>query len=350
MKIGVDAMGGDFAPGVVIEGLAQALVDFPDIEVVLAGHQERVEFYLEKYGLTGQKRIDLVHAPTVCEMSEASAIALRAKRDSSITVLARLLKEKQIDAMATPGHTGATVAATKVLVRTLPGVDRPALAASMPSKHGRFLLMDAGANPDCTAMNLAQFALMGNVYAQYLYRCERPKVGLLSVGGEDIKGCDLTKEAFKRLEKLPINFVGNVEADAAFEGEVDVVVSDGFAGNVMLKSAEGLARSTVFWLKQVLTKNALRVMGAVLAKNAFTELKAYGSSDVIGGAPLLGINGICIIGHGGSNPTAVRNAIRVSAECVKFGLNQRIISSIEAAGDVAKLQKYPPENAPAQAQ
>ena len=345
MKIGVDAMGGDFAPGVVIEGLAQALVDFPSIEVVLAGHQERVEFYLEKYGLTGHKRIELVHAPSVCEMSEPSAISLRAKRDSSITVLARLLKEKKIDAMATPGHTGATVAATKVLVRTLPGIDRPALAASMPSKHGRFLLMDAGANTDCTALNLTQFALMGNVYAQYLYRKEAP-VGLLSVGGEDIKGNDLTKEAFKRLEQLPINFVGNVEADAAFEGEVDVVVSDGFSGNVMLKSAEGLARSTIFWLKQVLTKNALRLMGAVLAKNAFVELKDYGSSDVIGGAPLLGINGICIIGHGGSNPIAVRNAIRVSAECVEFGLNQRIVNAIEAAGDVAKLQKYPPENAP----
>jgi glycerol-3-phosphate acyltransferase PlsX len=186
---------------------------------------------------------------------------------------------------------------------------------------------------------------MGNVYAQYLYRRERPRVGLLSVGGEDIKGNDLTKETFKRLEQLPINFIGNVEADAAFEGGVDVVVSDGFAGNVMLKGAEGLARATVHWLKKVMTKNAVRLMGAVLAKNAFVELKSFGASDVIGGAPLLGINGICIIGHGGSNPTAVRNAIRVSAECVKFGLNQRIVNAIEAAGDVAKLQKFPPENA-----
>ena len=349
MRIGVDAMGGDFAPGVVIEGLAQALVDFPALEIVLAGHRERVEFYLEKYGLTGHKRIELVHAPSVCEMSEMSAVSLRAKRDSSITTLARLLKEKKIDAMATPGHTGATVAATKVLVRTLPGIDRPALAASMPSKTGRFLLMDAGANTDCTPLNLTQFALMGDVYAQYLYNRERPRVGLLSVGGEDVKGNELTKETFKRLEQLPINFIGNVEADAAFEGGVDVVVSDGFSGNVMLKSAEGLARATVCWLKQVLTKNALRVMGAVLAKNAFVELKAFGASDVIGGAPLLGINGICIIGHGGSNPMAVRNAIRVAAECVEFGLNQRIVSAVDASGDVAKLQKFPPEEAPVQA-
>lgn len=336
MRIGVDAMGGDFAPGVVVEGVAQALVDFPNIDIVLVGHRDRVEFYLEKYGISGHPHLELVHAPSVCEMSEASAVSLRGKRDSSITTLARMLKSKEIDAMATPGHTGATVAATKVLVRTLPGIDRPALGASMPARESRFLLMDAGANTDCQVHNMVQFALMGEVYARYLYHKERPRVGLLSVGGEDIKGCELTKETFKRLEKLPINFIGNVEANTAFEGVADVIVSDGFSGNVMLKCAEGLARATGFWLKQVLRKSATRVAGAVLAKNAFTELKAYGSSDVIGGAPLLGINGICIIGHGGSNPVAVRNAIRVSAECVEFELNKHIIDAVENAGDLAK--------------
>ena len=231
------------------------------------------------------------------------------------------------------------MAATTVLARTLPGIDRPALGASMPAQEDRFLLMDAGANPDCGVHNMVQFALMGEVYARYLYHKERPRVGLLSVGGEDIKGCDLTKETFKRLEQLPINFVGNVEANTAFEGVCDVLVSDGFAGNVMLKAAEGLARATGYWLKQALKRNAARVVGAVLAKSAFDELKAHGSSDVIGGAPLLGINGICIIGHGGSNPVAVRNAIRVSAECVQFELNQRIVEAIEEAGDLAKPAK-----------
>ncbi len=336
MRIGVDAMGGDFAPGVVVEGVAQALVDFPELDIVLVGHRDRVEFYLEKYGIAGHPHLELVHAPTVCEMSEASAVSLRSKRDSSITALARMLKSKDIDAMATPGHTGATVAATKVLVRTLPGIDRPALGASMPAREGRFLLMDAGANTDCQVHNMVQFALMGEVYARYLYHKERPRVGLLSVGGEDIKGCELTKETFKRLEKLPINFIGNVEANTAFEGVADVIVSDGFSGNVMLKCAEGLARATGYWLKQVLRKSATRVAGAVLAKNAFTELKAYGSPDGIGGAPLLGINGICIIGHGGSNPVAVRNAIRVAAECVEFELNQHIVGAVNEAGDLAK--------------
>ena len=335
MKIAVDAMGGDFAPGVVIEGVADAILDHPDCTFVLVGHEEKVRFYLEKYGLSDHPRIELVHAPTVCEMSELSATALRGKKDCSITVCARLLKEKAVDAMGTPGHTGATVAATKVLVRNLPGIDRAALAASMPSQVGRFLLVDAGANTDSEPLNLVQNALMGHVYAQYLFNIDSPRIGLLSVGGEDVKGNELTKEAFKLLEKLPINFVGNVEADAAFEGAVDVVISDGFVGNVLLKTAEGLARSTMVWLKRVLKKNVFRFMWALLAQNAFRELKAYGASDVIGGAPLLGINGICIIGHGSSNPLAVKNAIRVAAECVRFDLNGKILAVLDESGEIA---------------
>ncbi len=330
MKIAVDAMGGDYAPGVVVEGLTMALVDFPDYEFVLVGHREKLAFYLEKYGIAGHPRLEVIHAESVCEMSEPSAVSLRAKRDSSITVCAKLLKERKVDAMVTPGHTGATVAATKVLVRTLPGIDRPALAASLPAREGRFILIDAGANPNCTPTNLVQFAIMGEIYAQYLFKLSQPRVGLLSVGGEDIKGNELTKESFKLLEKLDINFVGNVEADTVFEGVTDVLICDGFSGNVMLKGAEGLAKSTIFWLKRVLTKNVLRLVGAMLAKNAFRELKAFGDADDVGGAPLLGINGICIIGHGSSSPKAVRNAIRVAGESVEFGLNDRIVAKISA--------------------
>ncbi len=325
-------MGGDYAPGVVIEGLTMALCDFPAYDFVLVGPVAKLGFYLEKYGIAGHPRLTLVNADTVCEMSEPSAISLRAKRNSSITVCARLLKEKQVDAMVTPGHTGATVAATKVLVRTLPGIDRPALAASLPAREGRFILMDAGANPDCTPVNLVQFAIMGEIYAQYLFELDRPRIGLLSVGGEDIKGSGLTKETFKLLENMPLNFVGNVEADTVFEGVTDVLICDGFSGNVLLKGVEGLAKSTIFWLKRVLTKNALRLVGAMLAKNAFRELRAFGDADDIGGAPLLGINGICIIGHGSSSPKAVRNAIRVAGECVTFGLNERIVAKLNEAG------------------
>ncbi len=335
MRIAVDAMGGDFAPGVVVEGLVQAVLEHPSCTFLLVGPIAKVTFYLEKYGLAGHPRIVPVDAGSVCEMSDRSTVALRAKRDSSISVCARLLKERQVDAMVTPGHTGATVAATKVLVRTLPGIDRPALAASMPAQTGRFLLVDAGANPDSSPLNLTQFAIMGEIYAQYLFRLERPKVGLLSVGGEDVKGSELTKESFKLIEKLPVNFIGNVEADSIFEGAADVVICDGFAGNVLLKGAEGLAKSTMFWLKRVLKKNVFRLTWAMLAQNSFRELKAYGSAEVIGGAPLLGINGICIIGHGSSNPIAVKNAIRVAIECVEFGMNDRILARLEETGFVA---------------
>ena len=331
MKIAVDGMGGDYAPGVVVEGLTIALADFPEYEFVLVGHTEKLQFYLEKYGIADNPRVTLVHADTVCEMSEPSAIAVRKKRDSSITTCAKLLKEGAVDAMVTPGHTGATVAATKVLVRSLPGIDRPALAASLPARQGRFVLMDAGANPDCTPINLVQFAVMGEIYAQYLFKDNAPKVGLLSVGGEDNKGKSLTKESFSLIEELPINFVGNVEADSIFEGASDVLIADGFSGNVLLKGIEGLAKSTHYWLKKVLSKNALRIIGASLAKSAFRELKAFGDADDIGGAPLLGINGICIIGHGSSSPKAVRNAIRVAAECVEFDLNGKIIAKLQEA-------------------
>ena len=228
-------MGGDYAPGVVIEGLTLALEAYPEYDYVLVGHEEKIRFYLDKYGLADNPKISIVHAASVCEMSDPSTISLRQKKDSSITACARLLKSKQVDAMVTPGHTGATVAATKVILRSLPGVDRPALAACMPAQEGRFLLVDAGANPDCTPLNLLQFAIMGGIYAEYLLKIKSPKIGLLSVGGEDSKGSELTKETFKRMGELPINFAGNVEADSVFEGAANVLVSDGFAGSKVLR-------------------------------------------------------------------------------------------------------------------
>ena len=324
MKIAVDAMGGDYAPGVAVEGTAQALTDFPDYEIVLVGHTAKLRFYLEKYGIAGHPRLTLHHAPEVVEMRELSSTSLRAKKHSSLTECARLLKAKEVDGMMSAGHTGAAVAATKVLVRTLPGVDRPALAASMPGQHGRFLVVDAGANTDCAPKNLMQFALMGEIYAKFLYQRENPRVGLLSVGGEDVKGNELTKKVFHMMDARMPNFVGNVEADTVYEGGTDVLVCDGFTGNVFLKASEGLARSTIFWLKEVMLKNPLRMTGAKMLSNAFRELKNYGSSEVIGGAPLLGINGICIVGHGSSNPNSVRNAIRTARSAIKFDMNEKI--------------------------
>lgn len=332
MKIAVDAMGGDYAPGIVIEGLARALYDYPDCEFLLVGHSGKLGFYLEKYGITRHSRLEIVHAETVVEMSDPSAIALRSKKDSSITECARLMKAGRVEAIVSPGHTGALVASTKVLNRTLEGVDRPALAASLPARNGRFILIDAGANPDCHPLNLVQFALMGEVYARYLFRRERPAIGVLSVGGEDGKGSGLTKSVFKALSGMPVNFVGNVESNSAFEGACDVLVADGFSGNVLLKTSEGLAKLSVNWLKTAIRKNALRITGALLARNAFEELKAMGDADELGGAPLLGINGICIIGHGSSSPKAVRNAIRMARDAIRFGMNDQICRRLAECG------------------
>ena len=329
MQIAVDAMGGDYAPGVVVEGLTRALYDFPDCEFTLVGHTGKLGLYLQKYGIAGHPNLKLHHAESVVEMSEPSAISLRAKKDSSITECARLMKTGAVEALVSPGHTGALVAATKVLNRTLPGIDRPALAASLPHRHGRFILIDAGANPDCRPGNLIQFALMGEIYARYMLKKEKPAIGLLSVGGEDGKGSSLTKPVFKALSEMPVNFVGNVESNSAYEGACDVLIADGFSGNVLLKTSEGLAKMAAGWLKKAMKRNALRAFGAFLSMNAFKELKATFDADEIGGAPLLGINGVCIIGHGSSSPKAVRNAIRTARDAILFKMNERISQRLQ---------------------
>lgn len=279
-RIAVDVMGGDFAPRIAVEGIAIALDEFPDIDrIVAVGHLQKIAHYLEAYELVDHPRLSLVHAEDVVEMHEPSTTALRGKKDSSITVAAKLMKNREVDAIFSAGHTGAAVAANTVITRTLPGVGRPAIAALLPGQNGHFILMDAGANVECKVDNLAQFALMGETYARLSLGIEEPRIGLLSVGGEDSKGNDLTKDAFKILEKMPINFIGNVEGDSMFENVADVVVCDGFTGNIVLKTAEGMAKATVKWLKDVFSKNAFRMTGAMLARNAFRDLKEIGDAE-----------------------------------------------------------------------
>lgn len=337
MKIAVDAMGGDYAPGVVVEGVLLALQEIPGLQLVLVGHLEKLSFYLEKAGLVNHPQVELVHAEQVVEMSDHSTDAIRSKKKSSITVCADLVKAARADAIVSAGHTGAAVAATKVRLRTLRGVDRPALASLMPAVGGKNILVDVGANTDCTPLNLAQFAVMGEIYAQLTFGVERPRIGLLSVGGEDVKGNDLTKEVFKILSGMPINFVGNVEGHDIFhKNTCDVIVCDGFTGNSILKASEGLARATFHWLKEAFTRNPIRQTGAFLAKEAFRELKKISDSEEFGGAPLLGIGGVCIIGHGASSPKAVKNAIRFADTYLKYGLTDRIIKRINECGIAVK--------------
>ena len=337
MKIAVDAMGGDYAPGVVIEGVLLALQGIPGLQLVLVGHQEKLSFYLEKAGLSNHPQVELVHAEQVVEMSDHSTDSIRSKKHSSITVCADLVKAGRADAIVSAGHTGAAVAATKVRLRTLEGVDRPALATAMPAVGGKNILIDVGANTDCTPINLAQFAVMGELYAQLTFGLERPRIGLLSVGGEDVKGNDLTKEVFKILSSMPINFVGNVEGHDIFhKSTCDVIVCDGFTGNSILKASEGLARATYHWLKEAFTRNPIRQTGAFLAKEAFRDLKKISDSEEFGGAPLLGIRGVCIIGHGASTPKAIKNAIRLADTYLKHGLTDRIVKRINECGIAIK--------------
>lgn len=328
MKIAVDAMGGDYAPSVVIEGITAALYDFPDCELVVVGHLGKISYYLEKYGIEDHPRIKTVHAEEVVEMSEPAINALRSKRNSSITVCAKLLRDGAVDAIVSAGHTGAAVASTKIICKTLPGIERPAIAALLPAQHGKYILIDSGANSDCEPENLAQFALMGEAYAKFIFGLEKPRIGLLSVGEEDYKGNELTKATFKILSEMEINFVGNVEGNTIFENVADVVVCDGFTGNILLKGSEGLAKATMHWMKDIFSKNPIRITGAMLARNAFRELKEIGDAEELGGAPLLGINGICIIGHGSSTPKAVRNAIRVACDFLRFNINEKITRRI----------------------
>ena len=342
MRIAVDAMGGDFAPAVVIEAVADALREIPDVDIHLVGHLKKLEHYLLKAKLVESERLHFVHAEEVVEMSELSTTAIRSKRHSSITVAAGLVAEKVADGVISAGHTGAAVAATKIKMRMARGVDRPAIATLMPAVGGRFVLMDAGANTDYDPLNLAQFAVMGELYAKMALGLENPRIGLLSVGGEDVKGNSLTKEAFKLLSKMPINFIGNVEGNDMFHHAADVIVCDGFSGNVALKTAEGMAGAIGVWLKEALTKDAVRQVGAFLAQNAFRDLKAISNSEEYGGAPLLGINGVCIIGHGASSPKAVKNAIRVANEFAKHSLPERISARIEEC-NVAVGKKAAPK-------
>lgn len=332
MKIAVDGMGGDNAPSAVVEGVAEALKNFPGVEILLVGDEKKLAPYLKKFKLQSHTNLKVVQADQVVDMDDPSTAAIRAKKNSSITVAATLVSKGEADAVVSAGHTGATVAATKVKMRMLPGVDRPAIATIMPARQGPFIILDAGANIDCKPIHLAQFAVMGEAFAQLAFSSLRPRIGLLSVGEEDVKGNDLTKEAFKMLSEMPINFVGNVEGNILFEKAADVVVCDGFVGNVLLKASEGMARACMYWLKEALSKNPIRKTGAILMHKAFRELKEIGDSEEYGGARLLGVNGVCIIGHGSSTPKAIRNAIRVAEESVKFGMNRHITRNIAEAG------------------
>ena len=328
MKIALDAMGGDFGPPNLVGGAVMALREYPRItKLFLIGDTARIEAELKTHGCN-DGRIEIVHSTQVVEMTDGPVDSVRRKKDSSVSRAVDLVKNGDAEAIVSAGHTGAAVAATTIKLRTLPGIDRPGIAAIIPSETNIFVLIDAGANSDPRPEHLVQYAIMGSVYSRHLMGYPNPSIGLMSIGGEDLKGSDLTKEVFKLLKQSSLNFRGNVEGHDLFEDPVEVVVCDGFVGNVILKTCESVGDAIFKWLKHELTKNKLRMAGAYLAQNAFRAIKKKVNYEEYGGSPLLGVNGICIIAHGASTPLAVKNALRVAGESIESGVNPHIIEEV----------------------
>ncbi len=328
--IAVDAMGSDRAPKPEVEGAILAVREH-DLRVLLVGRQERLDPELEQHTAEARKAIEVVHASEVVGMDEKASKSVRGKRDSSLRVGLRLVREGRAAGFVTAGNTGAAMATAKVVLGGLPGVDRPALAAAMPTETGRAaLLLDVGANVDSKPHNLAQFAIMGEIYARAIFGVSHPRVGLLSIGEEEVKGNELTRETIPLLKQLHFHFVGNVEGRDLFQGKVDVVVCDGFTGNVALKISEGVGQMVRTMLKESLESTIAAQVGYLLSRRAFAHFKKRLDHSEYGGAPLLGVKGACIITHGSSNNNAIKNAIRVAAEFAKGGVNQRIEKEIAA--------------------
>jgi glycerol-3-phosphate acyltransferase PlsX len=322
--IALDAMGADKAPDPEIRGAILACRSLP-VRVCLVGQQERIRPILNEH-LNGERLpIEVVHASEVIGMDEKAAHAVRSKRDSSMRVGLRLVREKKVAGFFSAGNTGAAMATAKMVLGALPGVDRPALAMVMPTTAGSpCVLLDVGANVDCKPQNLEQFAVMGELYARSVLKISRPRVGLLSIGEEEGKGNELTAETLPLLKQLPVNFIGNVEGRDIYNGHADVIVCDGFVGNVALKTSEGLTKLVRDMLKQSLNTTVTAQVGALLSRKAFNAFKKRLDPSEYGGAPLLGVRGVCIIGHGSSNERAIFNGIRVAAEFAQAGINERI--------------------------
>ncbi len=330
MRIALDVMGGDKAPEAIMEGAAEALEAYGrDLQkLYLVGDETILKRELDRLSCAHEK-IEIVHASEVVTMHESAVKSVRQKKDSSISVGAELVKRGDAQAFVSAGNTGAAVAAATIKWRNIPGVERAGIASPLPNEHGPCNIMDAGANVDAKPSHLLGYAIMGSVYARHVQGKERPVVGLMSVGEEDTKGTDFTREVFELLRATDLNFRGNVEGHDLFESPIDVVVCDGFVGNVILKSCEATAKAMFKWLKQELHATPVRKMGAMMAKNAFMAVKERGNYETYGGSPLLGVNGVCIIGHGSSSPRAIRNAIRVAIETVKHEVNPHIEAEME---------------------
>ena len=335
--IAVDAMGSDRAPKAEVEGAIQAARHL-GIHVLLVGREAQVRAELEHHHFATGLPIEIVHASEVITMQDKASQAIRSKRDSSMRVGLRLVREGRAAGFITAGNTGAAMATAKMVLGALPGVDRPALAAVFPTAPGTAaILVDVGANVDCKPQNLEQFAIMGEIYSRSIFGKRQPRVGLLSIGEEETKGNDLTREAYELLKHLPIYFIGNVEGRDLYNGQVDVIVCDGFVGNVALKISEGVVELVREALKDSLRSTITRQVGALLSRKAFIDFKKRLDYSEYGGAPLLGLKGVCIVSHGSSNANAIKNAIRVASEFSERGINAKIEHELAKGHTVTAL-------------
>ena len=326
IKIAVDAMGGDYAPHAIVAGAVQAAKEY-GVGVILVGIQETVEQELRKHHASSLP-IEIRNATQVVDMLDSPSTVFRRKKDSSIRVANDLVKAGEAVAVISAGHTGAAMATSLFLLGTVEGVERPAIATIMPTVSGACVVLDVGANVDCKPSHLLQFAVMGDVFAKHLLKNPNPKVGLLSIGEEETKGNELTKEAFKLLTETNLNFIGNVEGRDIMMGKADVIVCDGFIGNVVLKTSEAVAEAINCLLRENVGENLLRKAGYFLMRPAFRALKNKLDYAEYGGAPLLGVNGISIISHGRSSDRAIKNAIRVAREYARSDVNKHIHDDI----------------------
>jgi phosphate acyltransferase len=323
VTVALDVMGTDIGPEEILQGAVDAVKEYPSVTVVCAGPKARLAAIL-RHRQWEHSRILIEDAPEVVGMHEVPRDSLR-KKGSSVAVAARLVHDKLAHAMVSAGNTGATMAHAMMMWRKLPGISRPAIAAFIPHPKHPCILLDAGANVDCKARNLLHFAIMGSVYVKYMFHRQKPLVGLLSIGEEETKGNELVFEAQKLLRESTLNYHGNIEGRDIVKGEIDIVVCDGFVGNIVIKFGEGIAELIFKNLKEELSRNLVSQLGALAMLPAFRSLKKRVDYSEYGGAPLLGLNGVCVICHGSSRAKAIKNGIRVAAEMVDAKVNDHIV-------------------------
>lgn len=331
MIIAVDAMGGDNAPGEVVKGAVKAVNETENLEVILVGNKALIEKELAACSKKGQPKIQIVHTDEFIAMDDHPSEIVRGKRKSSMHVGLKLVKDGKAAGFFTAGNSGAAMAVAMVVLGLLEGVARPAIGTILPcsTERGYFFMLDVGANVDCRPEHLVTFAIMGSAYAKKVLHIDNPTVGLLNNGEEEGKGDMLTKAVYPILKKTDvIKFIGNVEGKALFKGEADVVVCDGFAGNIALKVSQSVAKYMTSMLKQELLSSTISKIGALLSKKAFDNIKKKTDGAQYGGAPLLGVKGVCVIGHGSSNDVAVANGIRVAMRASMSKMNEAIVDDV----------------------